>query len=214
MSGALKMARLDQYSMKSPFGMYGTLLVVLFLLSFTGLSLMSAAITTAWVMALHLPMIFLVQEKDALERLYASLALSDCEVVVGRYLYMFSHFVIALIMAMFFGVLLPVLQGKGASIESVVAGIAVSILMFTFIVSVQTPLYFTMGYAKGQLFGLIPYGAMLILVIATVFNDSSMQMARTLMQWPLLLLLVSLAASVGMVVISYRSSLKSYRMFR
>ena len=115
---------------------------------------------------------------------------------------------------MFFGVLLPVLQGKGASIESVVAGIAVSILMFTFIVSVQTPLYFTMGYAKGQLFGLIPYGAMLILVIATVFNDSSMQMARTLMQWPLLLLLVSLAASVGMVVISYRSSLKSYRMFR
>ena len=90
MSGALKMARLDQYSMKSPFGMYGTLLVVLFLLSFTGLSPMSAAITTAWVMALHLPMIFLVQEKDALERLYASLALSDCEVVVGRYLYICS----------------------------------------------------------------------------------------------------------------------------
>lgn len=213
MSDALKMARLDQLSIKSPLGMYATLLLVLFILSFVDLSIVVADISAAWVMALNVPAVFLVQEKDGLDRLYASLALSDREIVAGRYIYMFGHYFIALIVATLFSVIVSMLSGESVSVVALAAGVALSMLMFTFIISIQTVIYFTIGFSKGQAWGLIPYGTMLLLVIATVLSDSSMQMIYVLMQWPLVMIFVSLAASAGMIVVSYRSSLKSYRMF-
>ncbi|MEE0435187.1 MAG: ABC-2 transporter permease [Peptococcaceae bacterium] len=213
MNGVIKMAWLDQRSFRQTLSVYGTLLLVLFMLSFAGLSLFVSGVTAAWLMALMLMGIFAVQEKNGLERLYATLALSDREVVAGRYLFMFVHYALALGLAMLLALFVSLVQGVAVDGAQVCAGVGASVFLFTLLVGIQTPIYFTVGYSKGMIAGLVAYVAVLLLAISTFFSDSTLSMLQNLAQHPVVLLFVSFMASALMLGFSYRFSLKNYRDF-
>lgn len=213
MNGVIKMAWLDQRSFRQTLSVYGTLLLVLFMLSFAGLSFFVSGVTAAWLMALMLMGIFAVQEKNGLERLYATLALSDREVIAGRYLFMFVHYALALGLAMLLALFVSLMQGVAVDGAQVCAGVAASVFLYTLLIAIQTPIYFTVGYSKGMVAGLVAYVAVLFLAISTFFSDSTLSMLQNLAQHPVLLLFVSFAASALMLGFSYRFSLKNYRDF-
>lgn len=213
MSGIVKMAWLDQRSFRQTLSVYGTLLLVLFILSFAGLSLFVSGVTASWLMALHLMTIFAVQEKNGLERLYATLALSDREVVAGRYLFMFAHYALALGLAVLLALFVSLVQGVAVDGAQVCAGVAASVSLFTLLIAIQTPIYFTVGYSKGMIAGLVAYIVVLLLAISTFFSDSTLSMLQNLAQHPLALLFASFAASALMLGFSYHVSLKGYRDF-
>lgn len=211
MNGVMKMAQLDNRSMSAR-SVYLTLLLVLLALSFLDMTISTATVTVAWLMALNLMLIFSVQEANGLNRLYASLTLSDGEVVAGRYLFYFVHFLVGTVIATVICNVSLVLEGESLpAISDSLIAYAVSFLAFTVIVSIQIPIFFTVGYAKGVLFAMVPYLAVLLVVIASVFSDDTMRMVGWLLAHPLLLMVLSLLASAVMLVVSYHSSLKAYR---
>lgn len=213
MNGVLKMAQLDNRSMSAR-SVYITLLFVLLALSFLDMTISTATLTVAWLMALNLMLIFSVQEANGLNRLYASLTLNDGEVVGGRYLYCFVHFLVGIVIATVICSVSFVLEGGNwPEIGDLLIAYAVSFLAFTVIISIQIPIFFTVGYAKGVLFAMVPYLAVLLVVIASVFSDDTMRMVGWLLAHPLLLLALSLLFSAVMLVVSYRSSLKAYKEF-
>ena len=128
MNGVVKMAQLDNRSRsgKSILSVYVTLLFCLLVISFGNLSFFNATYTVAWLMALCLQSIFAIQEKNGLERLYASLSLSDREVVAGRYLYFIGHFCVAMVFAGGLSVVLMVMRDEMIQVSSMITATAVA----------------------------------------------------------------------------------------
>ena len=90
MNYSLKMARLDYFTCKPNIISYFTLIPVTIIFSFMSTSsIFIFNFTAAWFIALMSTNIFVVQEKNELERLYASLSLTTQNIVAGRYIYTF-----------------------------------------------------------------------------------------------------------------------------
>lgn len=88
MNYSLKMARLDYFTCKPNIISYFTLIPVTIIFSFMSTSsIFIFNFTAAWFIALMSTNIFVVQEKNELERLYASLSLTTQNIVAGRYIY-------------------------------------------------------------------------------------------------------------------------------
>lgn len=92
MNYSLKMARLDYFTCKPNIISYFTLIPVTIIFSFMSTSsIFIFNFTAAWFIALMSTNIFVVQEKNELERLYASLSLTTQNIVAGRYIYTYEY---------------------------------------------------------------------------------------------------------------------------
>lgn len=217
MNGVVKMARLDNRSRsgKSMLSVYVTLVFCLAMLSFGGVSLLTACYTVAWVMALCLQSIFAIQEKNDLKRLYASLSLSSREVVAGRYLYFYAHFCAAILLANVLSVVLMVMRDEMIQVPSMITATAVALCMFTVIISIQTPIYFALGFIRGQRLAVLAYVVVLLiplaLVFAAVMNGSVMAVVLAIAQHTLAIVCGCVLISAVALVLSYRMSLRCYR---
>ena len=98
MNYSLKMARLDYFTCKPNIISYFTLIPVTIIFSFMSTSsIFIFNFTAAWFIALISTNIFVFQEKNELERLYASLSLTTQNIVAGRYIYTWSTKAVLLI---------------------------------------------------------------------------------------------------------------------
>lgn len=217
MSGTLQMAQLDNRSRsgKSILSVYVTLLFCLAVISFGGLSIFAANYTAAWVMALCMQSIFSIQEKNDLKRLYASLSLNDREVVAGRYFCFYVHFCVAILLANGLSLLLMALRGETIQMSSVLTAVAVALCMFSLIISIQTPIYFALGFIRGQRPAALAYVVVLLipltLVFAAVTKESVMAVVLAVAQHTLAIVGGCVLISVLALSISYRRSLTGYR---
>lgn len=87
MSYSVKMAKLDFYTFKAQFLNYMALAFMIAMFCFMGSSIITLGITAAWYVALVMTNIIVIQEKNNLERLYASLSLDLKNIIGGRYLF-------------------------------------------------------------------------------------------------------------------------------
>lgn len=217
MKGALQMAKLDHQILRirDCVGM----LIILFLVTLlvTGIDFPVAVATTAagWGMAGYLPAVFSNQEKNGMERLYASLPLDRRDIVLGRYLFYYANFVLALAVTLAAGVVIPLLNGKTVTLTGLVTGMALALFLFAFISSVQLAVYFSFGYAKGALVSWLPFLVLVLLFVSGNFwRESMYEVWRVFGAHLVVVNVICVVASVGMIVVSYRVALKNFALVR
>ena len=116
MNYSLKMARLDYFTCKPNIISYFTLIPVTIIFSFMSTSsIFIFNFTAAWFIALMSTNIFVVQEKNELERLYASLSLTTQNIVAGRYIYTYATFLLAYIFTTLVGVISIILKHESVN---------------------------------------------------------------------------------------------------
>jgi hypothetical protein len=216
------MARLDFASLKSQYLYVGGVISMVFFSIVGGASAMPVLITAAWYSALAASALFSLQEKNGLHRLYGSMSISQKNIVRGRYVFMLAFFGLSLVMGLACHFCLMIVQGKPLDFTWLIPGLGMSLLIFSLIVGLQTPLFFKWGYLKARLWALIiffvaVFAVALIPPLIGVVSDMAGFLPAVTELWQnqqLLLGLVGIAAGCAILPISYRIALIAYRRRR
>lgn len=126
MTGSLKMAKLDFFTMKSQFVGYLSLVLIAMLFGSMGSSVVLLCITGAWFVALMSINIFAIQEKDHLDRLYGSVSIRLRDIVLGRYIFVFSSYFIAFLVVIALHVGFSFFQHKALEFADIMLGFSLS----------------------------------------------------------------------------------------
>lgn len=211
MSYSAKMAKLDFYTLKSQLGNYAALAFVFAMFCFIGSSITTLSITASWFVALLMTNIFMTQEKNHLERLYASLSLDLKNIICGRYLFIYANFAVALVFSIIMGVCVSLFRNTAVSFMEIITAVCVSILMFTIVIGVQIPIYFRYGYTKAKIRCLVPYILVFVVVYLLPFTQVFINGFVRLMQVQIAINVACLLLSGGIALISYKTSLMCYQ---
>ncbi|MFZ7131158.1 MAG: ABC-2 transporter permease [Eubacteriales bacterium] len=214
MTRSLRITKLDFYTMKSQFAMYLILAMIVLLFAFMGSSAIVLSITCSWFVALMSSNIFAIQEKDNLNRLYGSLSVNLKDVVLGRYIFIFLNYIISffMIIVLYFGFVL--FQNEEMNLQEVLLGFSLSFLIFSVIVGMQMPIFFKMGYTKAKIWSLLPFLAVMALVIIPSFVDALSGIVEFMMSNKIVLIISAILASCIIQFISYNISVVTYRRGR
>lgn len=169
MTRSSKITKLDFFIMKSQWISYVSLVTVILLFGLMGSSITVLCITGAWFIALMATNIFAIQEKNHLDRLYGSVCVSLNEVVLGRYIFVFLNYLVAMfaIIILYFGFVLC--RKVTFDVPDIMLGLGLSFLVFSTIAGIQMPLFFRMGYTKAKLWSFIPFAVVMLLVVLPTF---------------------------------------------
>lgn len=211
MTSALKMAKLDLFTMKSQFA--GYLMLVLFVLmsGYMGSSMTILGINIAWFTALMSSNIFMIQEKNNLNRLYGSVSLSLKDIMLGRYLFVNLSHILSFVLAIIMYFLLIVFQHKIFDLSGAFLGFSISFLVFSAMTGMQTPLFFRIGYIKARGWFMLIFSMIMVLALVPFFIPTLFEKVKPLL--PSQSLLSVLGILVGCIIqyVSYRLSVVGYR---
>ena len=219
MTQALKMTRLDFFTMKPIIKSYLIMLVIPVGMAFMDSSAMLAGMTCAWVMALTASSIFSLEEKNDLSRLYGTLSIKPTHIVAGRYLFVLFALVVVMAIVMPLSAVVSTFA-HGADylpdyLESLLPGIVFGITAFSITVGMQFPFFFAMGYTAARYWSLLPFLAMMLLVfVPGLIGGPEGGIADWFLQNPGLLMPLGLAASAVVLAGSVAVSLGLYRARR
>lgn len=214
MTGALKMAKLDFYTLKAQLSSYLALVLIMIMFWFMNSSLTTLYFTVAWFVALMSANIFAIQEKNGLHRLYGSIALSRKDIVLGRYVFVLLNFAILLaaVIVLHAGVML--IQNKALVLSEMLIAFSVSFLVFSLITGVQMPIYFKMGYTRARAWSMVPFIAVMglsaLAVLPPIMNNLP-EVVRFAKSNQSALIAVGILAGFVIEFISYRISIIAYR---
>ena len=176
MTGALKMAKLDFFTMKSQFVGYLTLVLFVLMSGYMGSSMTILGINIAWFTALMSSNIFMIQEKNNLNRLYGSLSLGLKDIVLGRYIFMILSHIISFILAITLYFFFIAFQHKIFDLSDAFLGFSISFLVFSAMTGIQMPLFFRMGYIKARDFRLLLFCRFFAVVFAVSTANDGFEM--------------------------------------
>ncbi len=168
---AIKMLKLDYLTMKPHLRTFSFMVLFVMIFLSVGSSITLILINISWYIALVAANIFAVEEKHNMGRLYGTLALNLRSIVLGRYLFILSLYLVTLCSVIIFVGLIPSLfplSGNPLIIEHFLLSTSLSFLIFSLIVSGQLPLYFKMGYNKARIMSIIPF--LLLFGLAALIN--------------------------------------------
>ncbi len=214
MTGFLRIARLDFFTMKSQLAAYLSLVLIVLMFGFMGSSVTLLCITGAWFVALISSNIFAIQEKNNLDRLYSSVSVGLKDIVLGRYVSVFLNYLIS-----FLGVIIlysgfAFFQHKALELPDILLGFSISFLVFSAITGIQMPLYFKMGYTKAKVWSMVPFIAVMALVTIPSFVPVLSEFAGYLLSNQLVLIAGGMVAGCFIQILSYRISIVAYRKRR
>lgn len=211
MTGFMKITKLDFFTMKPQFFSYFALAPMVLMFGFIGSSTPILCVTGAWFMALMASNIFAIQEKNNLDRLYGSVSVSLKDVVLGRYIFMVLNYLVAFlaIIAVNFGFAFY----RNTQIEAldIVCGFSFSFFVFSIITGIQMPLYFKMGYTKAKVLSLIPFLAVMALMVIPSFVSSLSGIVDFMQSHIKAMMIIGLLASCVIQLTSYRIAVRFYR---
>jgi hypothetical protein len=223
MKKALSIAKLDfltiaPYLTARMLAVYGIIaLFMLFLdgniLIIFGLAAMLAALFTGYP--------FAIAEKSNMDALYVTLGADRKTVVLGRYLFALSMFVLAVIAAIFIEAADSLIVAGAASDETVYEGsgaviLVIAVLMILFELF-QLPIYFKMPYTKSKFVALITFGFVGAIMGAFMTSTASysyetlIKSANAFFANPVLFGVIIFAILGIAVIISYSLSVGFYR---
>ncbi len=211
MTGSLKMAKLDFFTMKSQLIGYLTLVLFVLMSGYMGSSMTLLGINIAWFIALMSSNIFMIQEKNNLNRLYGSVSISLKDIVLGRYIFMLSSHIASFILAviMYFGLIL--FQHKTLDLADVFLGFSMSFLVFSAITGMQIPLFFRMGYIKARVWFMLIFSAVIVLALLPFLIPRLFEAVRPMLSNQSLLGVFGILAGCFIQYVSYRISIVAYR---
>lgn len=157
---------------------------------------------------------FVVQEKNELERLYASLSFSLKSIIRGRYVFIFVNYVLAMIFSIIIEVFISALQNRNVDYRDIVLGIFISLLIFTIITGIQIPICFRLGYTKARAWCVIPFALVMTICILPSFIDVLSNIITELLKHQMILEIMCLIISFAILPVSYHLSVISYQKRR
>ncbi len=222
MSGTFKMTKLDCYTAKSTFissiAALSVITVVFAIVS--SLSLDTLLFTAMWYAVCSANNIFMISDKNNLNRLYASLSLTEKDFIRGRYLFFYVNYLTALATVVVIGVILAWATGTPLFIPGADSSFFLSFLLFTAAISVQIPICMRLPYSKAQFFVITIY----VLLLAVLLIVARRWIIVPLPQIPVgewglntfymekwMLNILYLIASAAVLAVSYPIALSCYR---
>lgn len=211
MTGFLRMTKLDFFTMKSQLFGYLSLVVVVLMFEFIESSFTVLCITAAWFMALMGTNIFAIQEKNNLDRLYGSVSVRLNEIVMGRYISVMLSYLIALfvVVVLHFGFVLY--RNASFDVLEMAVGFSVSLLVFSIITGLQMPLFFKMGYTKAKIWSLVPFMAVMGLIVIPSFVPTLSGIIKFMQSHTEVLVIGGILVSCIIQVLSYNIAVVFYR---
>lgn len=214
MTGSLKMAKLDFFTMKSQLSGYLTLAVIVVLFGFMGSSVTAICITASWFAALMSSNIFAMQEKNNLHRLYGSVSVGLKDIVLGRYVFVFLNYIVCFLAVIVLYSGFSMLQSQALGLPDIMLGFSISLLIFSAITGVQMPLFFKLGYTKAKVWSLVPFIAVIALTVIPSFVEALSGIMQYMLSNRALLIAGSILASCIIELLSYHIAFAAYRKRR
>ena len=206
MKGPMRMARLDILTMKPQYAAYLSLVFMVLLFGFMGSSLVLLCITGAWFAALMIATVFVIQEKNGLERLYGSVSLRLRDMVRGRYLFVLLNYAVSIAAVMLMACAFSLFRGEKIMLTDAALGLGLSFLVFAAITGIQLPLYFRLGYAKAKLWSMVPFVAVLGLLIIPQIAVALVDVPQTALMHPGAMTIICLLLGCAVMLVSCRIS--------
>ena len=211
MNGAFRIAKLDFFTMKSQAVLYVIMVLIVSMFSIMDSSIIVSFITGAWFTALMASNIFVIQEKNNLNRLYGSVSVELKDIVLGRYIFAFSNYAISLVTVIVVSLIVSLFRDMFIDVSNILLGFSLSLLIFSIITGIQMPLFFKLGYTKAKIWAVVPFLVVMLVVIIPSFITVLSTFIQSVMSNRSMIIAVGIVASCVIQLISYKIAVIAYR---
>ena len=152
---------------------------------------------------------FSITEKNSMERLYGILPIRKSDMVIGRYIFIIIMGLTALIFSLIAHPVILTILGESISIFDYISAAVIGIFLFALYTVFQLPGYYRFGSIKGRVFMYIPVAGFLItLLLITKSPVGESKLLFTVINSPILLMLLAVIFVIAMYVVSILVSIK------
>ena len=152
---------------------------------------------------------FSITEKNSMERLYGILPIRKSDMVIGRYIFIIIMGLTALIFSLIAHPVILTILGESISIFDYISAAVIGIFLFALYTVFQLPGYYKFGSIKGRVFMYIPVAGFLItLLLITKSPVGESKLLFTVINSPILLMLLAVIFVIAMYVVSILVSIK------
>jgi len=152
---------------------------------------------------------FSITEKNSMERLYGILPIRKRDMVIGRYIFVIIMGLTALIFSLVVHPVILTILGETISIFDFINAAIIGIFLFALYTVFQLPGYYKFGSIKGRVFMYIPVAGFLItLLLITKIPVGESKLLYTVINSPVLLMLLAIIFVIVMYVVSILISIK------
>jgi hypothetical protein len=204
------MVKLDYLTMKSQHFFLVAAFIMVYM-CMVGSTAFVMCLNAGWYSALFASIIFSVQEKNNLNRLYGSTSISQKDVVFGRYIFLFLMYAVSIILGMVCYSLVMLLKNRVPDFSNITAGICLSFFVFSIIIGVQSPMLFKLGYTKARVWSMLPFIGIMFLIVVPFEIVSSSGISEYLRTNQSILMICCVIVSCIILSVSFRASVALYR---
>ncbi len=152
---------------------------------------------------------FSITEKNSMERLYGILPIRKSDMVIGRYLFIIIMGLTTLIFSLAAHPVILTMLGETIDKFDFINAAAAGIFLFALYTVFQLPGYYKFGSIKGKVFMYIPAaGFVILLLLLTKIPVGESKLFFTVINSPVLLMLLAIILVAAMYVVSISVSVK------
>ena len=209
MSNILKSTKLDIALVKPYFKIICFTLLLPIVFTAINRSLLTGVSFAMCFIAMTTGYTFSIAEKNNMERLFGILPVRKSELVIGRYVFVLAMGLISLIISLIAQPLVLKVLGETVGVFDIVTAAIAGVFLFALYTVFQIPGYYKYGSIKGRVFMYIPVAGFLItLLLITKIPVGESKLLFTVINSPVLLMLLAVIFVIAMYVISILVSIK------
>lgn len=209
MSNILKSTRLDIALVKPYFKTICFTLLLPIVFTAINRSLLTGVSFAMCFIAMTTGYTFSITEKNNIDRLFGILPVRKSELVIGRYVFVLAMGLISLIISLIAQPLVLKVLGETVGVFDIVTAAIAGVFLFALYTVFQIPGYYKYGSIKGRVFMYIPVAGFLItLLLITKSPVGESKLLFTVINSPILLMLLAVIFVIAMYVVSILVSIK------
>ena len=215
MKNLLSFVKLDFMTIKAYMTIKNLIIIILISmwLSYTNTSIMTVIVVMMMFAFTYSTYPFMVGEKNGIDALYSTLPITRKNVVVGRYIFILSIDISALLISCSLSCLIQTVLRRELDIKEHIMSALLILAAYILCQLIQAPIYFKVGYSKAKFIGLLPIIGFYAIVLSFNFlfknQVTSLMEIITANQGLMTVLLVVLIAVL--MCLSYKLSMRFYK---
>ena len=209
MSNILKSTKLDIALVKPYFKTICFTLLLPIVFAAINRSLLTGVSFAMCFIAMTTGYTFSITEKNSMDRLFGILPVRKSELVIGRYVFVLAMGLLSLIISLIVQPLVLKVLGETVGVFDIVTAAIAGVFLFALYTVFQIPGYYKYGSIKGRVFMYIPVAGFLITLLLISKNPvGENKLLFTVINSPVLLMLLAVIFAIAMYVISILVSIK------
>ena len=209
MSNILKSTKLDIALVKPYFKTICFTLLLPIVFAAINRSLLTGVSFAMCFIAMTTGYTFSITEKNSMDRLFGILPVRKSELVIGRYVFVLAMGLLSLIISLIVQPLVLKVLGETVGVFDIVTAAIAGVFLFALYTVFQIPGYYKYGSIKGRVFMYIPVAGFLItLLLITKSPVGESKLLFTVINSPVLLMLLAVIFVIAMYVVSILVSIK------